>query len=602
MGVKAARSWQPLLVWGLLGVMLMTMLGFVWRYGSNVPFWDGWDMVPPLTGNQPVTLEWLWSLHNEHRVPLPRLTALLLYAIMGINFKIGMAFGVLLIAVMAYALILAASRGRGYTSWTDAFFPLLLLNIGHATNYLWAWQIQYFLSVLFVGIALSILAQTPARIPEKKAIVQISLCLIGLSLCGGNGLLAVPPLLAWMAYVIFMPGVAPSISTRQRAWLAWLALVIALLVGAYFIGYEGVPYHPERQTIKETIYTTLQLFTIGLGPGLHLAWPLSGLAIVLLLLAGFWLVMKNILKAEERFRASGLFVLLAGLSLLCAAIGNGRQGLSFAFGNVGPDFVFEIRYYLLIVPIWCAVYLIFSIYGSPRFSLYGRAALCSLAFLLLWPNTQIGWGYGKFLKARLGAFEEDMRAGIPPHILITRYGDMLHVNQDILDDYLPMLRQARVGAFARLKDNPPFEEVIVPAEYRIAERVTFRQDTAFVDDIGYVGFQLPAPRYVHGVTLKFNYLHLAKSAPYRLYVWDVQKMEQNAGYDVWKRENRKMFYQPTGDRMNWASATWLRQNEPVSTTTIWLNDTLQEFRFYPDLMPSTFLLSEIKLLVSPEMD
>ena len=46
---------------------------FIAHYASNVPSWDDWDMVPTLTRNQPITWEWLWSQHNEHRVPLPRL-------------------------------------------------------------------------------------------------------------------------------------------------------------------------------------------------------------------------------------------------------------------------------------------------------------------------------------------------------------------------------------------------------------------------------------------------------------------------------------------------------------------------------------------------
>ena len=60
-----------LLVWA---VMLLASIVFIARFGSNVPSWDDWDQVPTATGHQPVTWEWLWSQHNEHRVPLPRLS------------------------------------------------------------------------------------------------------------------------------------------------------------------------------------------------------------------------------------------------------------------------------------------------------------------------------------------------------------------------------------------------------------------------------------------------------------------------------------------------------------------------------------------------
>ena len=56
-------------VWGTWMLILIAGLVFVGVYGSNVPSWDGWDMVPTLTGHQPITAKWLWSQHNEHRVP-----------------------------------------------------------------------------------------------------------------------------------------------------------------------------------------------------------------------------------------------------------------------------------------------------------------------------------------------------------------------------------------------------------------------------------------------------------------------------------------------------------------------------------------------------
>ena len=58
------------------------------RFGSNVPSWDEWDMVPTLTGEQPVSAEWLWSQHNEHRVPLPRLVLLAVNLLGGPDFRI----------------------------------------------------------------------------------------------------------------------------------------------------------------------------------------------------------------------------------------------------------------------------------------------------------------------------------------------------------------------------------------------------------------------------------------------------------------------------------------------------------------------------------
>src|SRR5258708_49277 len=69
-----------LFVWGIWAVMFASALTFVAHYGVNVPYFDEWDdMVSRLAGIKPVTLSWLWSAHNEHRLVLSRLIELGLF-------------------------------------------------------------------------------------------------------------------------------------------------------------------------------------------------------------------------------------------------------------------------------------------------------------------------------------------------------------------------------------------------------------------------------------------------------------------------------------------------------------------------------------------
>jgi hypothetical protein len=51
------HSAASLFVWGIWMLMFAAAIGFVWQYGSNVPSWDDWDMVPTMTGYQPVTAD-----------------------------------------------------------------------------------------------------------------------------------------------------------------------------------------------------------------------------------------------------------------------------------------------------------------------------------------------------------------------------------------------------------------------------------------------------------------------------------------------------------------------------------------------------------------
>ena len=40
---------------------------------ADLPYWDDWEMVPVITGHEPVTLKWAWAQHNEHHMPVPKL-------------------------------------------------------------------------------------------------------------------------------------------------------------------------------------------------------------------------------------------------------------------------------------------------------------------------------------------------------------------------------------------------------------------------------------------------------------------------------------------------------------------------------------------------
>src|ERR1041385_2530768 len=61
--------------------MLFTLLGLaaVVFYDLDVPWQDDFLHLPYLTGTKPLTLRWLWSQHNEHRLPLPRLLMVCLW-------------------------------------------------------------------------------------------------------------------------------------------------------------------------------------------------------------------------------------------------------------------------------------------------------------------------------------------------------------------------------------------------------------------------------------------------------------------------------------------------------------------------------------------
>jgi hemolysin III len=70
MAVDAPRA-RPSLAWGIWAALLVVDVAYVAVFGDEVPFWDDWAFVPPLTGGRPITLSlpgaaddlrWDWSV------------------------------------------------------------------------------------------------------------------------------------------------------------------------------------------------------------------------------------------------------------------------------------------------------------------------------------------------------------------------------------------------------------------------------------------------------------------------------------------------------------------------------------------------------------
>src|SRR5262245_31950639 len=470
-----ADTLRLLVVCAVWVAMLVAALAFVDRYGSNVPSWDGWDMVPTVTRHQPVTVEWLWSQHNEHRVPLPRLLLLGLHRLTGINFRTPMFFNVLLTGALALAMMLVARRLRGRVSYTDMFFPLIFLNWGQAANLIWGWQLQFYASMALSGVALLLIAHGGSQLRLGPAAL-LGVCLLLLPLCGANGLVLVPPLALWLGYSAVVHWRMREPNARRDSLLVLGLSVGALLFSAlYLVGWERVPYFGFGLGYW-TISTAARAVTMAFGPGivgLDLRlwpapfWPVPCLGAFVVLLGTMALLLRVWrTEARKRMQALGLFAFLVAMGCLALALGSGRNG-------------FETRYVTLMLPVWLAVYFIWSLYGSSRWNLAMRALLLAVSVLALWPNTRFGIEYATHVRSHLAAFERDMTAGVPSHRLIFRYWQYLHVHQDILNEYMPMLRLAGVGSFRFLKDDPAFREVAIPLVPERLNKIRWDAGTAY---------------------------------------------------------------------------------------------------------------------------
>lgn len=581
---------DQIVVWAVWAIMTSAALVYVARYGSNVPSWDGWDMVPTLTGHQPVTWQWLWSQHNEHRVPVSRLVLLAIGWAVGIDFRGAMYANVLLASALAAASMAGVRRVRGRASLTDALIPLLLLNLAQGVNLIWGWQIEFFLSTALAGTAL-LLIFLLGRTPGAGFALVMSLVLALLVGTGAHGVALVPALSGWLLVAAALRWRAmrtDDASARRESRRAAAALFAAGLAGfalaaLYFVGFEKVPYHPSSPGPRASARTSVQFVTMALGPAVRDLWPASGRVMVLFLAGVGVLGLAALRHAAERTRALGLLAFLGAMACLALGIGLGRDG-------------FEPRYIALSVPALLAAYFILVAYARSRLGTAGQWCLLIAALVALWSNTRFGIDYGREVRASLGAFERDATAGVSPYRLIHDYGAWLHPNPDLVGDYLPMLRQVGVEPYARIPDNPPFTQVRVPLEPVEVHELTWDAESSTASASGHrpdLVFNLAKPMRVAGIRLRYSHSKPSGGIPYVSIYW------KNGDADRFDT-TRFAKYSATGDRANWLRGSFVRLHDSESEMTVWVLDTIDSIRIGPDFEPCRFTIHALTLLLDDQ--
>jgi hypothetical protein len=432
-------------VWTVWAALLIGQAVVVALYGSDVPLWDDWTMASPLSGHVG-TLSWLWAFHNEHWIPLPKAIILELMHLTGGDVRAGMAVNVLLMGVFGASMIVAASGLRGYTAYTDVFFPLVILHGGHAADFFWCWQLGFVLPAMLSGIVLATIVQKSAFLTLRR-VTLAAVCLALLPLCGGNGLAMVPALGAWFfLYVGHNWNRSGKRAKRQRLAvlaLTFLALGLAAVNG---ISLARLPYLHPSPTMARTVVTAFQFCSTSLG-----LWPwpfwclVACVAIGLALVLATFSIKQAVVRANERLQIAGILCFLSAMGCLTTAVGWGR-------GSMGWEAGLSDRYSVLAVSWLCCIYLGWLVVGGALAKpLMGSLAI--IAALAAVPNTQAGFGMIRERYYNMWYARHDLNSGVSAQLFALKYSRgplMLYPNERELASYLTMLRRANVPRFRQL--------------------------------------------------------------------------------------------------------------------------------------------------------
>jgi hypothetical protein len=410
----------PVVVWGVWAAMVVALLAFVTVLGRNVPVQDDWDVLPWLSGEQPVELSWLWQHYHEHRIPLPKLIWLVLGRLTACDMRAGIYLEAAILVSLSAALMLVARRLRGRTALADAFFPVAVLHWGQHQTLLWNFELQFVCSTALAVTVLLTLVSVRGRPTARQGLV-IGACLLGLPLCGANGLILVPPLALWLTAAALSRW--RSGARRDGAILLGLVGSAAGLVVLSFVGEKGVGAHPPSPSLAATMETAAHFFVMAVGPRGVMTMPFSALAFLLLVVGCVLALVALRRRPEERWRVGGLLVYLGAFLVLGLAVGWGRAGAG------GVDAARGTRFVTLALPLlcWCFFVAVLAPAGLMRFV---PPALCAVTLALLPLNVREGLQYGEQRAGVLDEVRGDIRKGASPEALTRQWSAVIYPGGD----------------------------------------------------------------------------------------------------------------------------------------------------------------------------
>ncbi len=131
----------------------------IWTQSVDVPYRDEWQLITPAQFSDSLSLDWLFTQHNEHRIVPTKLQVWLLYKLNNWNVAWQMRINFIL-----YGLILFTLSKFFKTTGPLLFFPFMLANLNWE-NHHWGFQSQFHFFLLFYMLAVLLLFN-----PAQKSI------------------------------------------------------------------------------------------------------------------------------------------------------------------------------------------------------------------------------------------------------------------------------------------------------------------------------------------------------------------------------------------------------------------------------------------------
>ena len=223
-------------------IPIVLLIGFVANFSVNVPIDDEWRLANLFekiaTGN--VNFNDFWALHSNHRILFPKIIiAVLAFASQwNINYQLCLSIGLAVITFIAmYSLSSMQVKNAGDNLWhlANILTCILLCSLVQYENWLWGFQLAWFLVNLCFVSAVYALLSNHKLLPYIKISIAAVFCFIAsFSLAQG--------LLSWLAAIPAVVAIEGNVAQKRKRLIVWMLLFVATCA------IYSIDYHPSRKT------------------------------------------------------------------------------------------------------------------------------------------------------------------------------------------------------------------------------------------------------------------------------------------------------------------------------------------------------------------
>ncbi len=325
---------RKIVVSAVLFLPLVFTFFFVCKFGLTIPYWDQWELVPLLEKmhNHTLTLADLWAQHNEHRIMFPKILMLLLARLSNWNIFLELCTNMVL-ATFTFLFLLSILRSASEITsfWLKMFISLMIFSIVQYDNWVWGWQIQFFLSVLGTVIAIWAANKWEGK-AVGLAVTILASVLSSYSFSSG--------LMTWPVVLVVL--------LLQKKW-KWKHIIILLLaciatVLLYFHKYTKPVQHPQILFFLDNPLVFIRYVLTYLGASLayfpyNWACSLASVVAVIILVLTSWAIFNIWRFDRQKLSRLSPWLALALYACLSACVtGLGRAGFGWKQALESPRY------------------------------------------------------------------------------------------------------------------------------------------------------------------------------------------------------------------------------------------------------------------------